>query len=80
MSLYNDIWALASFIENIAVFFISLITGIWGLSTTVYNIVIDFLSVFPSEWTIPLGIGFTIVVGLRVYYFVKDISIAGFKI
>lgn len=55
--------------------------SIIGLGYTVSNLIINTFGVlFPATWTTLILLGVVIVVVLRVYFFVKDISIAGFKI
>lgn len=61
--------------------FVAFFATIWNT----FNIMYDFLSntltsLFPNVWTTIILLGLTIVFLLRIYYFVKDISILGNKI
>jgi hypothetical protein len=61
--------------------FVAFFTTMWNT----FNIMYDYLSntltsLFPNVWTTIILIGLTIVFLLRIYYFVKDISILGNKI
>lgn len=60
---------------------VSVYTSILTLFNTTYSFLWNIsTTLFPGTWGILILIGFTIVVLLRVYYFVKDIEILGFKL
>lgn len=51
------------------------------INSTLFNHVTSSItSMLPSAWTLIIILGLTIVFTLRLYYFVKDISILGFKV
>jgi len=61
--------------------FIGMITDIIALGGTIISFVNNTIGLlFPSTWTLLIVLGVGIVVTLRIYFFLKDISIAGFKI
>jgi len=60
---------------------IGMITDITSLGATITGFVTNTIGLlFPSTWTLLLVLGIGIVITLRIYFFLKDISIAGFKI
>lgn len=60
---------------------IGLITDIYSLGLTVINFVTGFLSLFLIDvWTTMIIIQITVIIILRVYYFIKDVSIMGNKV
>lgn len=61
--------------------FYNLFESMYDLFDSVYSYISTYLGlIFPSAWTYLLCLGLLIVFVLRIYHFVKDISIAGFKI
>lgn len=61
--------------------FYSFVTALTGLFNTFYSLVHTYFSLaFPSIWVVVIMIGLLTVIALRVYSFVKDVSIFGFKI
>lgn len=61
--------------------FVDLLTAWWGIFDIMYTHVSTSIVCFiPSMWSIIILLGLTIVFTLRLYYFIKDISILGFKI
>lgn len=71
---------ITSFVNSIN-YLIGVIVEIYGLTSSVILFIYNtFGLLFGYEITNLITIGVTIIVALRVYYFVKDISIAGFKI
>ena len=61
--------------------FITFINSILGLFDQVTYFISNFMyNIIPSLWLVLVLLGFSIVIILRVYHFIKDISIAGFKI
>lgn len=61
--------------------FVNLLTAWWDIFNVLYDFLSDMLtSLFPSMWSVIILLGITIVFTLRLYYFIKDISIVGNKI
>lgn len=61
--------------------FVDLVTAFTALFNTVYSFISTISTMlFPGTWGTLILIGFMIVFSLRVYHYLKDISIAGFKI
>ena len=61
--------------------FIDFFTAFAVINTTLFNhVTCSITSMLPATWTLIIILGLTIVFTLRLYYFVKDISILGFKI
>lgn len=61
--------------------FVGLVSAFYSTFSMFYDFLVNHLFLFfPSAWTFIIMIGFTLVFLLRIYSFVKDISIAGFKI
>lgn len=61
--------------------FINLISTMWNTFNILYDYIYNlFTSLFPNIWITLVLLGVTIVFLLRIYYFIKDISILGFKI
>lgn len=61
--------------------FINLFSTIWNTFDILYNFVSNILTgLFPNIWTTIILLGITIVFLLRLYFFIKDISILGTKI
>lgn len=61
--------------------FIDLLTAWWGIFDIMYaHVSTSIVSFIPSMWSVIILLGLTIVFTLRLYYFIKDISILGFKI
>lgn len=72
-------------INNIFKLIYSAFTGLFNTIWDTFNILYEFTtnlftSIFPSLWTTLILLGLTIVFCLRLYYFIKDISILGNKI
>lgn len=67
------------------VIIISAITGLYNAIMGLFSILVSFITsvsdiMFPGQWGTFIVIGLTIVFALRVYYFLKDVSIGGFKL
>ena len=61
--------------------FIGLFDSLWNIFDMLYIFSSNTLnSLFPNIWTTIILLGLTIVFLLRLYYFIKDISILGNKI
>lgn len=61
--------------------FTSFFAAFYQIHTILYNHVSStIITMFPSTWTVIVLLGLTIVGTLRLYYFIKDVSILGFKI
>ena len=60
--------------------FIGLSRAIMALFDSVYTFVTAYLSFLPSPWLVLMLLMLTIVVALRLYSFLKDISIHGYKV
>lgn len=60
--------------------FVSLLQSVLGLFDVFYSFMDKVFHFFPTSWTILIGLTFLIRFLLWVYSYVKDISIAGFKI
>lgn len=61
--------------------FVSFFSTLWNTFDILYSFLSNTLmSLFPNIWTTIILLGITIVFLLRIYYFVKDISILGNKI
>lgn len=69
--------------------FMAILSEFIGFISDIYNLlfitVMYFLNntlflILPPEWVAVISVGITIVVLLRIYSFVKDIEILGFKI
>ena len=60
---------------------INFFSSLWGLFDLMYSFLSNnFLSFLPLVWVSIILVGVTIVFLLRLYFFLKDVSIAGFKI
>ena len=61
--------------------FVNLFSTIWNTFDILYNFTSNiFTGLFPNIWTTIILLGITIIFLLRLYYFIKDISILGNKI
>ena len=60
--------------------FWNFIDAFFTLSGVLQETLATFLDIFPSPWVLLLMSIVTLRVALRVYFFVRDISLAGFKI
>jgi len=84
-ALFYPIQALFSMIWGWISILIDSVVSVYTSITTLFNTIYFFLStvasiLFPGTWGTLILIGFSIVVLLRIYYFLKDVSIAGFKL
>lgn len=80
MSLFDEIWSLGQFIEEAVVYIKSIIIGVYGLLSTIYLIISDFMQLFPPQIQALIIVATIISSFYYVYHWLKDISIAGFKI
>lgn len=80
MSLFDTIWNLAGFVEDIASFLYGVITAIYGIISTIWLIISDFMTLFPPPIQALIITAVLIASGYYVYHWIKDIEIAGFKI
>lgn len=70
-----------SFIVNIWDSLHSLVVNLVDLFALVTGFVYDFfVGIFPSTWTALFMASLTLVIALRIYYFLKGVSIAGFSV
>lgn len=70
-----------SIINHIINVFIELYIALTGLITNVYNYISNlFTGILPYSWITLILLGFLLVGILRIYHFIKDISIFGNKI
>lgn len=77
---YIIIW-LGNIVKLIFDTFVALFNTLWNTFDIMYNFISNLLTgFFPNIWTTIILIGITIVFLLRIYYFIKDISILGNKI
>lgn len=60
--------------------FVGLVDNILILFDSLYTFITGFLSFLPSPWLALMLLMLVIVVGLRLYSFLKDISIHGYKV
>lgn len=61
--------------------FIEFFAAFAEINSTLFNhLTTSIYTMLPATWTLIIILGLTIVFTLRLYYFVKDISIFGFKI
>ena len=61
--------------------FSSFLSSLYGLFGQVSVFIAEFmLNLIPYFWLFLILLGFSIVFILRIYHYIKDISIAGFKI
>lgn len=61
--------------------FVSLVSTLWNTFNIMYDFVQSIISImFIDSWTTLILLAVTIVFLLRIYYFLKDISIVGNKI
>ena len=85
MGLWYPFGLILSWIDYVVTYvysaFVGLISALGVSSSLIYSFLSSSLtSLFPSSWVVVLLLGVSIVVVLRLYFFIKDISIAGFKI
>lgn len=85
MAILYPISSLIKIVVNVIVYiwdtFTGLINGVYGIFDTFYEYVTGLLNLsFPVAWVAVIGIGLLLAVTLRVYYFLRDIEIGGFKI
>jgi hypothetical protein len=79
--IYSIIMIFVNVINLIWVSFVSFINSLIGLFTAVYSTIYSlFYLIFPSSWVAVLLLGLSIAILLRVYAYLKDIEIFGFKI
>ena len=76
---------LITWIGNIIKLIFDAFTNLFSTIWNTFNILYDFTSnifsqLFPCVWTTIILLGITIIFLLRLYYFIKDISILGNKI
>lgn len=77
-ALFQMVWGWITLIIDAIM---SVYTAITGLFSTVTGFLTSVSSMlFPGTWGTMIMIGFSIVVLLRIYHFLKDVSIAGFKL
>ena len=82
---FYPVISFASMIIGWIVFVLLSFTDLLGAFWSVFNTWLTFFSsmfssALDATWVLLILAGFGIVVGLRLYYFVKDIEILGFKI
>jgi phage-related protein len=77
-ALFEMVWGWITLIIDAIM---SVYTAITGLFSTVTGFLTSVSSMlFPGTWGTMIMIGFSIVVLLRIYHFLKDVEIAGFKL
>lgn len=78
--LYIGVW-ISNIIKLIFNAIIGLINTIWNTFDILYTYITNILiAMIPNAWTTIILLGLTIVFLLRIYYFLKDVSILGNKI
>ena len=83
--LFYPVQVLLYWIDNIMKLvwniFVELLSSWWCIFDIMYSYVsTSIVSFIPSMWSVIILLGLSIVFTLRLYYFIKDISILGFKI
>lgn len=78
--IYSVIW-MENIIKIIINSIIGMLNSIWNTFDILYIFLTNLLvSLLPNAWTTIILIGVSIVFLLRLYYFIKDVSILGNKI
>lgn len=78
--IFDDIWGLAGWVVNYAVGFASYVLSILSFQLHIINLATDVLSFVPAAWSVPVLAGLGGVIALKVYGFVKDLGLNGWKI
>lgn len=70
-----------SFISTLVNSFIGFFASITGMFINLSSLISEFLTgLLPYTWVVLILLGISIAVLQRIYFYIKDISIAGFKI
>ncbi len=80
VTVFDSVWALAGYVHGVADSFVAYITGIVGMQVKMFVIVGDILFSLPVVWTAPVFAGLTAVFALKIYGFIKDLSLNGWKV
>jgi len=83
--LFYPFQLILSWIDKISKLIINTLVSFIGVLWDSFHIVYDFVTnmfigMLPSLWITLILLAITIIFTLRLYHFIKDISIAGFKI
>lgn len=74
---FYNLWYIVVYFYNVLVAFLQ---AIYGLLAAIKVYLYSSISFLPSPWVALLLVAVSVVVLLRIYYFLKDISIVGNKI
>lgn len=74
----ESIWSLISLVIGS---FVGLVGNFFALFNAVYNLVVTFFSAWiPSPWLVLIVLMLIVTFALRLYWFLKDVSIHGYKV
>ena len=81
MSVIDEIWGLASWVEDAAKSIWGIITSVYGIVDTIYSIASDFIQLFPPPLQAVLITGILLSLAFYVYNnYISGIQVAGFKL